>query len=44
LIIIRGIMLKGMTWEMLLPQGGLLIVSMIILLFVAVKQFKVQIV
>ncbi|MFZ5980520.1 MAG: ABC transporter permease [Candidatus Zixiibacteriota bacterium] len=44
LIIIRGIMLKGMTWEMLVPQGILLIVSMLILLIVAVNRFKAQIV
>jgi len=44
LIIIRGIMLKGMAWDMLIPQGALLIISMIVLLFVAVKRFKAQIV
>ena len=38
-----GIMLKGMTLEMLIPQGGALIVLMLILLIVAVNRFKAQV-
>ena len=44
LIIIRGIMLKGMTWDMFIQQGVLLIILMLVLLFVAVKRFKAGIV
>ncbi len=42
--VIRGIMLKGMTLEMLIPQGVLLIVSMLVLLVIAVNSFKARVV
>ena len=40
---IRGIMLKGSSFEVLAPQAGLLAVLMVLFLFLAVKRFNTRI-
>jgi ABC-2 type transport system permease protein len=44
IIIIRGIMLKGASLEVLLPQAGALLLLMVILMTVAAAKFKTRVV